>query len=93
MHSEYSLPPGYGYQVDAGDDGTARLTVIDRAGHGVLSVPHVGFDTSVNGFKLFCYLSHANPEWLRHHTAAFMVWRVNESPLDYSARRNDEAEL
>lgn len=84
MHSAYSLPPGYAYQIHVDDDDvTLRMAVVDRAGETVLTVPVVGED----GFKIIHHVVRANPEWLSEHTAAFLVWRLDESPLAHSVRR------
>lgn len=81
MPERYSLPPGFNYELLP----DLRFGIVDRAGEVVLSVAMK--DLSANAWNTA--ITHIwdllvfHPTLARKHAAAFMTWRLRESPLEH----------
>lgn len=79
MIEQYSLPPGYHYE--ALPDGES-FGIVDRAANVVMHAP---LESGIFGFfDAICtmwQILESSPELAGIHTAAFLTWRLGDSPL------------
>lgn len=76
---EYSLPPGYVYELMPSDD-ESWFGIVDRAGEEVIAIPLSDFGFYDDAIEYLWEMLEDEPSAAGIHTAAFLVWRLREYP-------------
>lgn len=79
----YELPPGYSYELLPGDDCfNFWMAIVDRAGETVLGLPLEDWGFYYDAIETLWQILEKTPQRAGIHTAAFLTWRLGDSPLN-----------